>query len=123
MAEHRICDQCKDRDEPVTSENGGTLYRNGTWTADVHTTCKEAWLTANGAADFARLVMTDRTLLLNGLASVEGSRNLKLEPKSLRLGNLELIFDSDEKLERLRIHLPRGDARVYSVREPQERII
>jgi hypothetical protein len=63
---------------------------------------------------------TDRTLLINGLARMDGARDLKPLPKNLQLGNLELIFDDTEKLIRLRIHDARGMARQYSVRDPQE---
>jgi hypothetical protein len=54
-----ICAQCKDLKNPVTVQNGGTLYRTAggqkVRIADVHVKCKDAWLTANGGADFAGL--------------------------------------------------------------------
>jgi hypothetical protein len=62
---------------------------------------------------------TDRTLLVNGLARVDGATKLKPWPKNLELGNLELIFDDKEKLIRLRIHEGQGIARQYSVHDPQ----
>jgi hypothetical protein len=65
---------------------------------------------------------TDRTLLINGLATVDGARNLKPSPRNLQQGNLELIFDDTEKLVRLRIHESRGMAREYVVRPPKENL-
>ena len=59
MTEHGICDQCKDRNNPVTAQNGGTLSRitgaQKVWIADVHTKCKDEWLNQHGAADFSGL--------------------------------------------------------------------
>jgi len=59
VVQHGICDHCKDVNNPVTEENGGTLSRmTGNvkqWVADVHEACKTAWLTKNGAADYAGL--------------------------------------------------------------------
>ena len=59
MAELGICDQCKDRNNPVTAKNGGTLSRatetGKQWIADVHKDCKAEWLKKNGAADYAGL--------------------------------------------------------------------
>ncbi len=59
MAEHGICDQCKDRKKPVTAQNGGTLSSMADgqkiWVADVHESCKGAWLSANSKADFGGL--------------------------------------------------------------------
>ena len=59
MVEHGICDQCRDRKNPVTKENGGTLSRvtaGGKQSiADVHTACRAAWLNKNDAADYAGL--------------------------------------------------------------------
>jgi hypothetical protein len=65
---------------------------------------------------------TDRTLLINGLARVDGARDIKPWPKNLQLGNLELIFNDSEKLIRLRIHEKQGISRDYSVRTPQENL-
>jgi len=59
MADHGICDQCKDRTKPVTAQTGGTLSRvtedRKEWIADVHNDCKAEWLKKNGAADYAGL--------------------------------------------------------------------
>jgi hypothetical protein len=59
MAQHGICDQCKDANKPVTHENGGSLSTmtggKKQWVADVHKDCKAAWLAKNGAADYAGL--------------------------------------------------------------------
>ena len=63
---------------------------------------------------------SDRTLLINGLAGVEGGTELKPFPNNLQLRNLELIFDTAGKLIRLRIHEGQGKAREYSVHDPQE---
>ncbi len=65
---------------------------------------------------------TDRTLLLNGLAGVDGATKLKPFKNKLELGNLELVFDDAEKLIRLRIHEKQGRSRDYSVRTPQENL-
>ena len=59
---------------------------------------------------------TDRTLLLNELANVNGATEVKPFSKSLQLRNLEFIFDESEKLIRLRIHEPKGVARTLHVR-------
>ncbi|MFZ0821978.1 MAG: hypothetical protein WAM91_18085 [Candidatus Acidiferrales bacterium] len=92
------------------------------WIADVHKTCRDPWLAANGAADFEGLETTDRKLLLNGLPSDIGAQFLKTSPTTLQIGNLELIFDANEKLDRLRIHEAKGRARLYVVREPKENL-
>jgi hypothetical protein len=59
MAQHGICDQCKDVNNPVTKENGGTLSRvegkKKMWIADVHGACKAEYLKKSGAADYAGL--------------------------------------------------------------------
>jgi hypothetical protein len=59
MAEHGICDQCKNPKNPVTAQNGGTLSTttgaHKMWVADIHTACKDAWLKGHGAAEFAGL--------------------------------------------------------------------
>lgn len=42
---------------------------------------------------------TDRTLLINGLARVDGARDTKTHSnRNLQLGNLELLFDRNETL-------------------------
>jgi hypothetical protein len=126
MARRGICVQCEDANNPVTSENGGSLSKTvggqRMWVADIHRNCKEVWLTANGAADFAALEASDRNLLLNGLPHEGGPANFNVSPGSLRIGNLELIFDKDESLKRLRIHGARGWSRQFLVREPQENL-
>jgi len=59
MAEHGICDQCKDRNNPVTEKNGGSLTRRTStgkqWIADVHEACKAEWLKKDGSSDYAGL--------------------------------------------------------------------
>jgi hypothetical protein len=63
---------------------------------------------------------TDRDLLLNGLASVNGVVALDAWEKTLVLGNLHLFFDSGGKLNCLRILESDGKDRMYAVQEPQE---
>lgn len=63
---------------------------------------------------------TDRDLLLNGLASVNGVVAIDTWEKTLVLGNLHLFFDSGGKLNCLRILESDGKDRMYAVQEPQE---
>lgn len=58
---------------------------------------------------------TDQTLLSNSLAKVNGETDLELFEKGLRLGDLELVFDENGKLIRLRIRESLGKVRPYSV--------
>jgi hypothetical protein len=68
-------------------------------------------------------VQTDRDLLLNGLANVNGATDLQIfqQQHQLQLGNLVLYFDADGKFEKLRIRETPGTDRVYWVeRRPIE---
>lgn len=63
---------------------------------------------------------TDRDLLRHGLAGVNGVVALDTWEKTLVLGNLHLFFDSDGRLNCLRILEDDGKDRMYAVQEPQE---
>lgn len=63
---------------------------------------------------------TDRDLLLNGLATVNGVVALDTWEKTLVLGNLHLFFDSAGRLNCLRILESDGKDRMYAVQEPRE---
>jgi hypothetical protein len=65
---------------------------------------------------------TDRNLLINGLPREDVAAGLRVSPGNIRVGNLELIFDTNEKLVRLRIHGSHGWSRQYMVRDPKENL-
>jgi hypothetical protein len=67
--------------------------------------------------------ITDRTLLIDGLAGLNSATDMVKELNVLRLGSLILHFDAKGKLIRVRITQAAGPDRLYLIREPKVRKI